>query len=349
MRGLSNDLGPDCAARQGATRAPRALLDDLKGDWPDTFDDLAGRGGDPQQRRVRAVGRKESSSQLALVNADGNKLGSFFEALNTFDLDVPNLRNRAPGDVDFATRTAVEIAASSIHEPTDRHKSAIPHYVGGDDVLVSVPAARAWTFVTELIRGFSTLQDTLRACLACDIPEEGAARELLDRIAELSLGVGVAFTHATHPVSDATVHAELALKAAKREFRGQAAGIAWVDLTADGLTGARAGRRWIQVVSADEAFRQLLPTPVGASIAEQAALEVFALPPAARHRLGQILRDSSLGAAAGRVSTWAGRRAHDGAAVPKAISQLAQDDTDRLRALLSRARWWPRANREDQP
>lgn len=90
--------------------------------------------------------------------------------------------------------------------------------MGGDDVLVSVPAAVAWRFATELGWEFDRLRSTWESRLQDDLasaPNPQLEATMKDLIGQVSLGIGMVIAHSSHPIADSNAVAEQALRAAK--------------------------------------------------------------------------------------------------------------------------------------
>jgi hypothetical protein len=332
--------GVDCRARR-AESTPDRTWDAIPGDWPDDFDALARTGGltgpGPEEPgtierpspkvTTEALGRRDSRNHLATIVADGNRIGSLFSRLARAEPPQDGLREAAVRTLNQAVHEAVEIAAQACSDPGTGVKVAIPHYVGGDDVLVSVPAPRAWTFAATLAEEFETrfrnmlLRDLVRA--------DGVDQGLLDDIAGVSLGVGIVFAHASHPFADSQELGHRAMKAAKRFSRGRASAIGWVDLTAGD------SRTDIHVIAARDAARQLQDPKqapglfrLGASARQQVSLLVRNVP------LVDGRRDPHLVESA--LASWSDRT--------KRTTRLSARDAA---ADVSRSRWWPGLPKDD--
>lgn len=340
--------GRDCAARLRYAAPPEHLVHSVTGKWPATFDDLAARGGlgPAGGGAAEALGRGDSRNHLALVKADGNKVGQVFAEIAHHAAALPELTLHAVSDLAEATTVAVERAATHplVTDADAAVRGVLPHYVGGDDVLVSVPAARAWRFAAELGRQFDALRGTWRTRLARDLPsgaDEELRRRLDDLIDQVSLGIGVVFARASYPIAAANKVADVALREAKRAAGGAYSAIAWVDLSAEGVAGARRpDGAWNQVISAREALSQL---DANDPVAWAATADLFSVPPAGRARLAQELRESNdAGGAAIVAVDWC-------AATDRSVAlrQLAASDPYALLSLVSRARWWPTASVEE--
>lgn len=211
--GDERDACADCAARHSAgtrtegTRARRELADLVGKDVPATFEDLAALGAE-----------KKGRNHLATVYADGNAVGDFFARLAELDL-----RSGKHGEVSrrlsTATREALELAAIEAADDGDKHLCVVPHIVGGDDLLASVPADRVWpftrTFLDELCGRLKTMAD-----------EHGLAAP--------TVSAGIVIAHDTHPFHMVADLAYTGLKSAKRHVAGLEASLHLNDVTAGG-------------------------------------------------------------------------------------------------------------------
>lgn len=174
-------------------------------DLPDHFASLAMMDGHRQ-------------THVATVHADGNAIGTFIDEARH---KTPHLNSGLPSLIDGATWDALLYAISEIQDARgDRCLPVIPHLVGGDDVLVSVPAQRAWRFVKRFQEMFT---EQLRA-----------AAPQLDADAVPTASVGLVFHHRTTPFFVFTELSEKLLKHAKAEHRGQKPALAWQEITQDG-------------------------------------------------------------------------------------------------------------------
>ncbi|MGH3168985.1 MAG: Cas10/Cmr2 second palm domain-containing protein [Trebonia sp.] len=159
---------------------------------------------------------------MATVYADGNAIGALFDRIAGHG--DPRLKERASEAISKATREALRAATDAVLG-ADRGEPlpVIPHIVGGDDLLVSVVADRAWRFTIAYLDAFGTR--------AREIP--GAPRELFDPVPPTA-SAGLVLAHAKFPFRRAAELAADRLRAAKREFRGASPAIAWLDVTRDG-------------------------------------------------------------------------------------------------------------------
>jgi hypothetical protein len=196
-------------------------------DFSDTFADMARAG----QRD-----RDDASTQLALIYADGNKVGNFLAT-------VANIQ----GGPDKATIVPLieEAALGALAQAVmDRFRDwtqppVLVNLAGGDDLLVSVPAADAWLFTKTLLKAFSTF-----------LNERARTWPLQARETIPTLSAGLVFHHVKSPFSDAVRLAADQLDLAKRKAPGSAA-VAFLDLTADGSQPPE-GRRPLELTELDK-------------------------------------------------------------------------------------------------
>ncbi len=322
-------LGADCLARltswrraQSQDRAVAATLPgaqdwaSIPGRWPTDLGTLAAKGGLPADGGGRtAVGRKDSRSHLALIAADGNGIGRLFERIA--EANLPELRRNAVAELTEATREAV-VAAARAFCADPEYKVVIPHYVGGDDVLLSVSAAAAWQVAAELGRQFERLAWRLRQ----HVPDGRVVpEELTAAIDDVGIGIGIVFAPRAHPVADAVPVSHRALAAAKALTAGGRSAIGWLDITYG------AGADDLHAIELDKALADLRPDN---------RPDVFGLGPSARGALGVIVRGRTEGLAE-RVAEWSRRTGNPLTSLPA-----------ELPGLLSRARWWPNVSDDEE-
>lgn len=208
----------DCAARlraAGRARDPRhtpgpeqRVAGWLAGagerlDFPDDFAALAAQGmGD--------------RTHIATIYADGNRIGTLFDLLKGTSAGKAEVARGIDGAGRAAFIEAAQVVAREEVVPV------VPHLVGGDDLLVSVPAACAWQFTWAYLRGFGAA-----------VAAWAAANRITPPIMP-SASAGVVIHHHAHPFAMAVEQASRALTLAKREFTGRQAAIAWADVSAEG-------------------------------------------------------------------------------------------------------------------
>lgn len=357
QRGDSTKMlpGADCRARgaawdrerQSRNHAPTGVADDggreidipgwdIPGaDWPDDFTQLAHRGGLPDTGHRSdggTIGRTDSRNHLATITADGNGIGGLFAVIAHHTPPQSTLHANAVLALNDAMKRAVVVASKQIGDPQTPRRATLPHFVGGDDASLSVPAPYAWEYAVALATEFGELRATYRTLLGADADIGSDARETIDRELErVSLGVGIVFAHASHPVADTYDAAHAALGRAKAVGGGRSACLAWQDLTSDA-----GGTSYVLALAA--AQRQL-PLPPGDPLAPDA----FGISPSGRAQLAGILRDTPATSQKAAVGNWAKRTGNF-------LGDYTPFDTDVLRLLaadLSRARWWPSTLQEE--
>lgn len=152
------------------------------------------------------------NNHLATVYIDGNKLGSTFRRL----AEVGGDTSKFARTVSSATSEALRDATKAVCDRLDSTEMlpVTPHIVGGDDVLVSMPAAMWVPFTRTYLTSFAE-----RASGGGD----GVA---------VTACAGVAIAHHKHPFVDCLEVAEELLSAAKSSVAGNDSAVAWADLTA---------------------------------------------------------------------------------------------------------------------
>ncbi len=314
-------IGPDCLSRwsNGTTSwlPGHAYRDELNipgNRPPGTMEDLARARGRPAESANRYGGKR---NHVAVVCADGNSVGETFKGISQHH------RSKAVEALDRATRDALSTAAADITEngPGDTDVVVEPHFVGGDDILVSVPAPLAWLFALQLARRF---EEHLRDYFAEKFESGGPVTA--------SLGIGLCFSHTAYPFAHAREVAFAAMKEAKKGVQGSEAAVGWADLTAEDdvvpgrfrtvgrLAGLRAGyaQEGDLVIDLTNSSR----AAIAAEIDEGGG------------------RFQSPGRAVDRLAEYARRNSHDRLAAWLTSVQPADAVAD-LRAGISLARWWP--------
>lgn len=232
--GRSTSRRPDDQPR--AEQIVRGLLPpELQGkDFPDDFG---------------AIAALDDSTHLATVHIDGNRVGALFDAL-VRDKGRSGKAELARG-IDGATATALGAALTEISKAEDGCLPIAVHVMGGDDLLVTVPAGRALAFCQRFLRSF---QERIGGWLA------GSGLNV--KVAP-SASAGLVWHHAKHPFALAVDQAEQALSDAKSAVLGCEASIAWADVTADGAdaSAVRGPRtlRWLDDNSGALAGVRALP------------------------------------------------------------------------------------------
>lgn len=185
-------------------------------DFPDDFEGLA---------QLCRPDQGQEATQLATVFADGNRVGALIKAMLTTKGDgLPHVVTA----LDAATKGAIAAAAQA-HLLFDVHGTttvgAFVHLAGGDDVLMTVPASRAWAFVRTLCASFENEAEQAH-------DGRGPLTKMLNGTPSLS--VGLVFHHDSDPFAEVLERADLLLKAAKRKTLGRSASVAFEDFDLDG-------------------------------------------------------------------------------------------------------------------
>lgn len=313
--------GADCQVRfdhnrPDAAGVPRPGVLPLLGAGPAAdFDTLARKGGivdDGVQQG--SIGRRDSRNHLATIVADGNGMGALFAKLANSTDATPEHHHQAVAALNDCTRNAVIDADNAIGSGRAATQATIVHYIGGDDILVSVPAPFAWRFATALASAFELrLRTELQEAL-------GGLKDLQEVWNALSLGVGVTFAHSSHPFADTRAAAERAMRVAKKRGKGRSSWIGWRDLTADN----------------DPVLSQVFDIDLATASAQlngsAPRVTVFGVSAAARAYLAAILRDVDERARPQAIRDWGARQGID-------VAPLLEEPRT-LPADLSRARWW---------
>ncbi|MEO5874830.1 MAG: hypothetical protein ABIS86_09685 [Streptosporangiaceae bacterium] len=248
-------------------------------------------------------------NHVATVAMDGNGMGAFFSVLaGTGDVDV---KRRISPAISAATRSALHTATLGIIQPDDRWLPVVPHVLGGDDVVVSVVADRAWDFTHEFLDAFS--RELTRTGTELGLPPE-----VLSQIPSMS--AGLVFAHVKFPYARAVHLAEQMLRRAKQDTAGAEAALCWLDVTDDGEA----------LPSWRRAFTQRELAERTDALGELAGLGNTAL-----QVLRRLLASGTDEEATAAVLSWARRNNHPG--IQPLLTGLPLDD---LRGLAALTRWW---------
>ena len=307
-----DSYGADCVVRREAFKQWKDTLKPREDGVaePEMFEHLTkieepGEDAHP----VRAMGRRDADNHLALILADGNRMGDFFKKVA--QLKEPQAHKALSKALDDATRKAARQAREAVIAKMVNPKFCpdVLHYIGGDDVMASVAGRFAWLWAVTLAKAFET-EFQSRVKHFCE--QNPRCGDLNVAASRASLGVGMVFTHYKAPFAGARELAEEMEKIAKKTGKGEKSYIAWADTTADHKALGR------NVIDTERAFRELCEGHV-----------LRGLGPSARGALKQELD-------AGRDTVaWATRTKRD------IVEYLGQSSEDQIRADLDRARWWP--------
>lgn len=222
-------LCTDCLAREKcagyATSSTEALAPGTERDllerwekrWPQRPATVPDNSGE-----LAKLGEQHDNTHLATIYADGNAIGQFGKQLRAAQRTSRGRGFELPAAIEHATWEAL---LEAIESTTDNEATVLPitaHFVGGDDVLISIPAHRAWTFAR-------TMQEKFTRVLADSLEESG-----LGKITAPTVSTAVVFHHHASPLATAVDLADELLQNAKKEHRGRAAALAWQDITHDG-------------------------------------------------------------------------------------------------------------------
>ncbi|WP_411129743.1 Cas10/Cmr2 second palm domain-containing protein [Streptomyces sp. x-19] len=214
---VADDRSPEGRLLRGIGLAPA----------PDEFTDLAALGS-------KASGR----NHLATVAVDGNAFGVFFKALadeGSRDEELRTAKTEISCALSDATRAALETATLELPLTVEREQlCVVPHVVGGDDVLVSLPADQAWWFTLTFLEEFGRLVREATAEVLDKLNKLRAGQPGLPELEPPTASAGVVFAHVRHPLNLLAESAGQRLSEAKRVFGGRQASVQWLDLTADG-------------------------------------------------------------------------------------------------------------------
>ena len=260
---------------------------------------------------VRAMGRRDADNHLALILADGNRMGDFFKKVA--QLKDPQAHKALSKALDDATRKAAERAREAVIAKMVNPKFCpdVLHYIGGDDVMASIAGRFAWLWAVTLAEAFET-EFQSRVDEVCGTNQK--FKEVKEAAKRASLGVGIVFTHVKAPFAGARELAEEMEKIAKKAGKGEKSYIAWADTTADHKALER------NVIDTERASRELREGHV-----------LRGLGPSARSALKQEL-DAGRDAVA-----WARRTKRD---IVEYLEARC-GDKNKIHADLDRARWWP--------
>jgi len=275
------------------------------------------------------------SPQVATIAADVNGLGSLMARLHTEgDHDHARRISEALTDASQQALTAGCVAAVEALPGTGM-LPAVPHVLGGDDLLVTVVADAAWPLLRRVHEVFADPQGTLGRVTA----RAGHSA--------VQLSLGVVFSHAELPVSQQIEAADVLLKRAKSDHRGDVSSVLWLDATTEGLDPVPDRVAWpvdrlSRGAEAIGALRALPPTTRRTLVEDLADPDPLLACGLLRHRLTR--HDRGLDEAIRAVTDTLDRPCRDVLNLPlrtephsvQAAAQLRRT----LHDALSLARWW---------
>lgn len=166
---------------------------------------------------------QDGGTRLALIFADGNRVGAFIAGAAAAHAGSKTELARA---LQTATTTAL---VAAVDDGTGAMLPAIPHLVGGDDILITVRACDGWRVTGRFMRTFDAkLADLRQPSWPAELP---------------TVSAGLLFHHFAEPFPYALSRCEKLLEQAKHAQQGTTATIGFADLTFDGedVSGAGSG------------------------------------------------------------------------------------------------------------
>ena len=285
------------------TEVIRALGRDPMADTARDSNDLARLGGEGTNR-----------NHIAIMYADGNAIGAFFDRVIAHG--DPGLKERISAGVSDATRAALREATRAVAGPgAGTALPVVPHVVGGDDLIVSLTADRAWPFTMAYLREF---RDRVARI-------DGLPPGLLEPVPP-SASAGLVFAHSKFPFRRAAELAADQLKAAKQRYHGAEPAVAWLDVTRDGEHPPAGQRPWrlddlTGLAGALSALREKVQ-PSGLAV------------------LARLADPGRPELALARITEHARRLEREAVLTPFLGSGGPAADAERIAGALSLARWW---------
>ncbi len=264
--------------------------------------------------------RSTDNNHLATIFADGNGLGGLFAEARTRAADdgteqsLEYLRTLSKG-IKEATGEALLKATLEILRPDDTQLPVVPHIQGGDDILVTVPALRAWRFLRVFL----------------EASQQGyAAFGQRDRPPTMSAGIVIC--HDAFPIGDQVELTEELLRQAKRHVLGNGMSFAWTDVTWDGPRPVAGRPAWDLTKLNDRA---------------ETLNAVVELPGSTRSSLRTMLSDPDPAARQARLVHFVTRMPGSASFVSGVLPagwrhnrRLSDEATQDLLDTLSLGRWW---------
>lgn len=276
-------------------------------------DPVAGTAQDFAQ--LAALGSADSNrNHLATVYADGNAIGAFLDRVAVHG--NPELKRHISAAISGATRDALLAATRKVldGEPGGR-VPVVPHIVGGDDLVVSIVADRAWPFVIAYLAEFRRRMAAV----------SGVPPALLGPVPPTA-SAGVVFAHASFPFRRAMELAAGRMRDAKRQLRGIVPAVAWLDVTRDGEQPPAGRGAWTldDLLALADAL-QTLRTDIE---------------PSGRATLGRLIETDRPEVSAARLREHSRRLERDAVLAPFLAEGTAAANIARVSGALSLARWW---------
>ena len=207
-----------------------------EGDWPDPAD-----WGLLRSESVVEIGRSSSrEGYIGLIYADGNRMGRIVRELDRAatcaefsEIVDSSIRDACYQSLSVAC--AVEVRRNRQARRSGAAPTPLPADIlllGGDDLVVVLPADRALSFAEDVARRFEALTRARVAAIASDSTRRFFTSRVADR--GLTISSGVALARAGYPFSLLLDLAEQLLASAKRGgAEGQAGSSYWVPAFVD--------------------------------------------------------------------------------------------------------------------
>jgi hypothetical protein len=252
-------------------------------------------------------------NHLGTVSADGNAMGAFFSALAQDPDAAPDLKRKISPEIGKAVFAALVEATAAIVRDQDEVLPVVPHVLGGDDLVVTVIADRAWPFATRLLTAFSS-----------ELTDRTAQWKLPDAVRATlpTMSAGLVFTQASYPYSRAVELAEGALRRAKQDLHGARPAISWLDVTVDGEQ-VPVWRRTLPLAELDRRREHLS--------------ELSEIGKSGRQALARLLASGSPLEADAAARVWARR---NGIPIVPRLLDEDEDGVTRVRNLVALTTWW---------
>lgn len=307
----------DCAQRHDPTARRDARRE---GPSPRLIAQLGGEevtGAQAKDFEQLAKQGTRNDNHLATIYADANGLGAAFaELLGETSGDDPGGPAR---ELSKIVKEAVHDALREAATPLCRPGGVFPvaaHVVGGDDVMVSVPAEHGLTFARRLASRFA------------EAVEEGLSQggdDVARPETPLTMSASVVIAHRSFPFLRCADLAGELLDDAKRLGRGTHARLGWLLVTQEGVDPPRGRNAW-SLAALDRHDDDLS--------------RLAARPQHARKQLERAVARSNDEIAAAHASR-AVRRAGDLHEVASLLDDAHGVGVQGLRDALSLAQWWP--------
>jgi len=233
--GKIRPLSAVASAKRRAARAAEKRLQDAFG--------LDRLGIAEMEEGVRGESRGDATPRLAIVHADGNRIGQAFIALAGKSTDDPDIQMSAyealSAGLEKATAGAVQDAIKAVHSDEgsdDTRTLLVPLVVAGDDLTFLCDARLALDLAVTLLRSFEerttpVLKEICQTFGRQDLPER------------FSMGAGIALVKPHYPfhlsyalAEDLATGAKAAARAAAGSDLSRMASTLDVHLVSDGAT-----------------------------------------------------------------------------------------------------------------